>query len=174
MKNALTGFIVLFILSCSDHKPTQKELEKTLRSSPYDSNLMHKLPDLEAIANIIKSNLDTVISSGRDFYCNYYLKKSVAQGTNIRDLPDFVFKKIDSLWQHVDNENLMSLEVCFDKRITITARFELLPDNIARRHLFLWNRTPKDLHASLGLTKDTLLNNNCYYIIDINQNYSGW
>jgi hypothetical protein len=169
MKFCKSSLILLLFSSCffEPHKPTQNELKETMNGAKFDTNILNIFSIYQSLSQVVSKNFDFIVPF--EYYYN-----SAALGTNIKDMPNFVYKQVDSLWRQIGKDNIVSLQVYNNKTIIIKALMTKAPHNTLIVHQLIWNMQPFDSNHSFDLLKDTLLTKNCTYRLGVSQNHSGW
>jgi hypothetical protein len=177
------SFLIFSFSSCflAEHEPTEKEFKKAIDNEVIDNRIIKNFGAYESIANVIIKNINAITKKAHEieggsmnYSCFTYYYNTSAQNTNIKDLPDFVYKRIDSLWKILGNNGISSIEICNDKLIIINAIMKKSSNNITVVHELIWNIKPFDNNNRFSLLKDTLLSKECTYRIGVAQGYSGW
>ena len=167
--NLLTLLLLFFILG-SFSKQDQAELKEAMKNASYSSRIFNKLAVYQTMGEILKANIDTLIlhAKSKDLVLRLpdheYSYNSSVQNTNIKDLPKFIYTRIDSLWKQVGEGNMISLDLDNDKTITLNIFLDKKQHNITEAHQLIWNIKKFDNNHSFDLFKDTVLKGYIYRI----------
>lgn len=162
-------FILPFFSSClfEEHKPTQSEFKEVIDEAKYDTSIINMLTIYQSLAEVLSKHSHSIVPSE-------YSYNSVAKGYNLKDMPDYVYQQVDSLWKQIGENNIKTIAVTVDKAIIITPLINKASYNTLVIHQLIWNMQAVDNNQSFSIFKDTLLSKNCTYRIGVHENNSGW
>jgi hypothetical protein len=192
-------FLILFFLlpaaACfSPPVPAKEELAEVMKNAKYDNEVFKNFALYKSLADFLKKNADTIIALANrkaseadkinpaavGEYCFEFSYNAVAANSNIKDMPDFVYKQVNSLWKIVGENNISKIAVCsrrssaniVTKTVTIDFKWHK-----AAHHTVVIEQLTGNFQSFLNtfpVCRDTALANNYIYRLGVAQDYSGW
>lgn len=171
----VTAFAILAFFCFSFYytaRPYEDTLEETLKKASFKKEIFAGFKNYEALGNIISANIDTILHKVKKtkfdsiipFHSFSY--DAAAQNMNIKDLPFFIYKRVDSLWNEIGHDNILELIVNDDRSVVINVYYYSRSDAITEDHELIWNIKSFDNNHSFDLYKDTVFKD-CTYRIGV-------
>lgn len=184
--NKLSRLILMLIVfnSCSSPKVTQEEMNETMNKAHFDKQVFQEMKKYENLKTFLEKNIDTIIDfryhknivrhvRGEAKPDSVYLGNddcySFFQGNDqydITNVPDYLKRELDSLFNTFSKKENLSFRVCKDKMITIEFKQERFENNLALLHTLIWNNSDLTIRT---YEKDTLLSNKFIYKIRLTE-----
>ncbi|HNP24731.1 MAG TPA: hypothetical protein PKM63_22025 [Panacibacter sp.] len=187
LKVILFGLLFLYICSCKEQKG-DLDTQNFLTNQKFDTGVINSISEYEALKNVLifyrdtlfrfrdqrhyVENLDTHQKKlQKDEFYSFY--KSYGTGKYIDDvnldyMPDFVFKRVDSIFSILGQTKIKGFDLWRDSTIEIytTSSYDER-EEIGASHRLVWKR-----HYNIeydNLTKDTALTQDWTYYIDMSK-----
>jgi hypothetical protein len=169
------GILITAILCFSFYytaKPPEDTMEEILKKATFKKEIFEDFKNYEAIGNILSLNIDTILRKAKKtkfdevIPFHSFSHDAAPQNMNIKGLPFFIYKVVDSLWNKIGQDNILELIINDDKSVIINAYYYRRSDTIAEDHQLIWNIKSGDNNNSFDLYKDTIFKN-CTYRIGV-------
>lgn len=175
MKTIATScfLIVLFVwnYSCSE-RATKAERQKTWQDAHFEEHIAVNTHAYDELVKFLEQNADTITSYRRTHGSlgidNCYTFFQGNTSYDITNVPAFLKAKLDTIYTRLGDENIRQFTICKDKKIMVEVRTDEKEKGLYISHRLLWN-TKMETQGGFSNTKDTLLDDNCIYRLEIQQ-----
>jgi hypothetical protein len=177
-------FLILTLHSCVPTPATEQQKRAAMNNAHFDPNVIKNIDKYEILRAFLEQNIDTIIKfrysknvavlvGGEGHPDSNYLADDKCYVNNRYDtakVPDHLKIQLSGLFQSFDDKDIITYEICKDKRIRILVKVEEGENGLFISHDLLWNTIiERDYYYKDN--KDTLLNNKCIYRIGLTEHH---
>lgn len=167
--------LIIIIVSCK----SKKEEKSIMQKAVFDQNIINNLPDYQKLTDLIVQNMDTIINFRKaqmdhaeevkqfDFLHDDEAKNNfIQENINFNNVPEFILPELEKAYSAIKKGNISGYSISPDGMIdmSVTHTFDE-KTNCDTYGSLVWNM-PKDIILE-PTAKDTVLTNNCKYIVHV-------
>ena len=180
----------LLLTACDFGMPTfatEEQKKEVMKKAKFDGDIILNIPAYDELKDFLFKYSDTitsyrdskniVIEVGGAGKTDTLLHKSDCynffQGNinyDITNVPDFLKRRLGSIYNKLGDRFIKSFEICKKKKITIEVRSEGGRNGLYISHVLIWNGKIERDYAYID-NKDTAINGNCIYRIGMTEEH---